>query len=377
MKFFEAISLSLMLLLLVGCGADVQFAPEGLQSVEVKYATGFKIAKGEGYSVVTLSNPWDSLAPLRKYLVVDENDEIPLGVTKDYTVVRTPLERLVVYSAPDLALLQALELEESVVGVCESQFVTLDFVTKGVEGGSIVDLGGSTMPNIEKMALLNPEAVVVTPFQNMGYGAVEKLPLSIIEVASYMESHPLGQCEWIKFLALFTDRQQMADSIFSSIENQYLEAKSLTEGQSLKPSIMAGKRYGQSWHMAAGESFMANIYKDAGAYYPWSESRGQGSLTLSFEKVLEQSSDANFWFIVYYDAAGELTYNKLRKEYELYSRFAPFKNRKIYGCNTMSSSYYERSILAPHLVVKDYIKVLYPELLPDYEPQFFFPLSEQ
>ncbi len=44
--------------------------------------------------------------------------------------------------------------------------------------------------------------------------------------AEYLEKHPLGRAEWIKFVALFFDREKEADSIFNVIENDYLTQRS-------------------------------------------------------------------------------------------------------------------------------------------------------
>lgn len=80
-----------------------------------------------------------------------------------------------------------------IAGVCESRYIIIPEIKRGVSEGKIIDLGESYAPDIEKIIDLNPEAIISSPFQNMGYGKVEKLGIPIIEGVDYMETTPLGR----------------------------------------------------------------------------------------------------------------------------------------------------------------------------------------
>ena len=95
-----------------------------------------------------------------------------------------------------------------IVGVCEPRYMDLPSIQAGLKSGQIADMGEATAPNVEKMIERKAELVIVSPFQNSGYGPVEKLGIPIVEGADYMESLPLGRTEWIRFYGLLFGKER-------------------------------------------------------------------------------------------------------------------------------------------------------------------------
>lgn len=364
--------LILFIAVISGCAQSTQHSSKAEQK-EIKYAKGFTIANGNGYKVVEVKNPWQERSLLQTYILVPKSEQLPDSLPKG-TIVRTPLDKLVVYTGVDAGIVDFLGSSSAITGVCESEYITIPSVIDGLKSGKIIDLGQSTMPSIEKIISLKPEGLIVSPYQNTGYGAVEKLNVPIIECAAYMENTPLGQSEWIKFIAAFIEKEPLADSLFSDIESKYQAAKEIVKNVENKPIILPGKIFGQAWHVAAGESFMAQIYSDAGGSYPWAETKGQGSLSLSFEEVYIKAKKADYWFVIYNNRTKDMSYDDLKSEYENYDKFDAFKNKKVYGCNTATTPLFETSIFTPYLLLSDYIKVFHPELLPNHTHTYFKPL---
>lgn len=58
------------------------------------------------------------------------------------------------------------------------------------------------IPAIERVIELNPQVIMLSPFENAGYGQIEKIGIPIIECAEYMETSALGRAEWMKFYGL-------------------------------------------------------------------------------------------------------------------------------------------------------------------------------
>ena len=214
------------------------------------------------------------------------------------------------------------------------------------------------------------ELVIVSPFQNSGYGPVEKLGIPIIEGADYMESLPLGRTEWIRFYGMLFGKEALADSIFRQTEKSYLDLKQLVTADMPRPTVISEKKFGASWFMPAGDSYIANMYADAGADYVFKELPGAGSTPLAFETVLDRAIHADMWLIKY-NQSGDMTYGDLRAEYAPYENFDAFKNRRIYSCNTGLVPYYEEFPLHPDYLLKDLIWVFHPELLPGYSPRYY------
>jgi len=53
--------------------------------------------------------------------------------------------------------------------------------------------------------------------------------------------------------------------------------------------------YQEQWFVAKGDSWVAQFLKDAKSNYLWSATKGTGSLSLPFEKILEKAQKADYW----------------------------------------------------------------------------------
>lgn len=360
------------LLLCFAFGCNVKQSPAGSQSLSsdtIRYARGFTIQHFDDYTSVELRDPWDSTRILQRYLLVDKSRTVPAGLPKG-TVVRTPVKNIVVYTSVHAAIVDQLNEADKIIGVCEPRYMDTPSIQEGLREGRIADLGEATAPNIEKMIDIGAELIIASPFQNAGYGPAEKLGIPIIEAADYMESLPLGRTEWIRFYALLFGKSAQADSIFRDTEQRYLELKKLAESVPNRPTVISEKKFGSSWYMPAGDSYVAHLYNDAGADYLFKDLPGAGSTPLAFETVLDQAIHADMWLIKY-NQTKEMTYKELLTEYTPYENFDAFKNRRIYTCNTGVVPYYEEFPIHPDLLLKDLVWVFHPELLPGYTPRYY------
>ena len=340
-----------------------------LSSDTIRYAQGFTVQYFDDYTSVEVRDPWDSTRILQRYLLVDREQSVPGNLPKG-TVVRTPIRNIVVYTSVHAAIIDQLNEADKVIGVCEPRYMDTPAIQEGLRAGRIADLGEATSPNIEKIIDIGAEIIIASPFQNAGYGPAEKLGIPIIEAADYMESLPLGRTEWIRFYGLLFGKSAMADSIFRETEQSYLELKELAKTVTNSPTVISEKKFGSSWYMPAGDSYIAHLYADAGADYIFKDLPGAGSTPLAFETVLDKAIHADIWLIKY-NQANDMTYKDLRTEYTPYENFDAFKNRRIYTCNTGVVPYYEEFPIHPDYLLKDLVWVFHPELLPDYTPRYY------
>lgn len=345
----------------------------GVPSAE--YAKWFTINYKDGYRVVEVINPWDSTRLLQRYVLVDKDKQVPDSLPEG-VVVRTPVERIVVASAIDVSSLARLGALESVVGCSDAQYITDSIAAKRVKEGKIADLGSVHKMAVEKLLVLKPDVIFAAPFKGEGYGALDKAAIPIAEVASYMEYTPLGRCEWIKFYAEFIGKQAQADSLFNGVRDSYNEIKKNVAADSVKPKLLVEKRYGLVWYVPAGDSYAVNLYKDAGANYPWQETEGTGSLPLSFEEVFSKANAADIWVFRYFNPEGDMTYDMLAAEYPQYASFSAFKNKRIFACNTALVDYYGTVPLQPDAELRDLAKILHPSLYKESPMIYYKNLSE-
>lgn len=365
-------------LLLSACGGGSKTSSlqaEG-DTVRMKYSSLLQIVKHADYTVVTIRNPWDTLKVLHTYLLADREKPLPEHLPEG-TVVRTPLQKSVIYSSVHCSLWSELDELKGIGGVCGLEYIKLPQIQEGCRNGSIVNVGNSMNPDIERIIDLRPDAILLSPFENSGgYGRVGKLNIPIIECADYMETSALGRAEWMRLYGLLLGKEAQADSLFAGIEKEYLTLTQQVKSQNLKrPTVISEMKNSSAWYIPGGNSTMGRLYQDAGADYVFAYLSNSGSVPLAFETVFDWGGNADIWLIKY-NQPQDKTYSELERDYAPYARFKAFQDRKVYGCNTNHVPFYEESPFHPELLLKDLIKIFHPELLPDYDLKYFSNLAE-
>ena len=348
----------------------------GADSLAFRYATLLKVYHAGEADVVVIRNPWKPGAELHRYVLVARElgdvdaDELPRG-----TLVRTPLSKAAIFSSVHLSLLQDLDALGSVLGVCDLEYVQNSAVHAGVAEGVIRDMGSGMNPNVELIVAGGTDGLLVSPFENAGYGALEQTGIPLIECADYMEVSPLARAEWMRLYGRLFGRAAEADSMFLRVEEEYLRLKQMAATVAVRPTVMCDMLQGAAWYVPGGRSTMGQVYQDAGADYLFQDRAEAGSLALGQEEVLSCAVDADVWFLKY-GQSQDYTYAGLRKENPLYAEFAPYKRHRIYGCNTLRVPFYDVEPFHPDLLLADIISILHPQLLPDHDAVFFTPLAD-
>ena len=364
-----------------GCksrGTSADIIPDRTDSLF--YARGLKISYYRDFTLVTLRDPWDTLKTRKEYILssktlLEERPGLKDSLAKMGTVIATPVEKVVIYTSVHAAMAEQLGLLDRISGVCEPEYITSSEILKRIDNKQIADLGNSASPNIEKIISINAEAIIASPFENSGYGAAEKLGIPIIEAADYMENHPLGRTEWVKFYGLLFGCRNTADSLFEATRTRYEDLFVRCAVTSYHPSVILERKWGQTWAVPANGSYVGQLHRDAGAQYVFSEITSSNSVHKSFEEVFERGCDADFW-LMKYGSKETMTYKDLEREYQPYADFKAFKCHNIYTCNTLVTTYYDDITLHPDRILADLIYIYHPEILPDHRLQYYFSLKD-
>jgi iron complex transport system substrate-binding protein len=341
--------------------------------VQLKYATGFSIQELEGGNkLVEVGYPYQGAKSGYKYLLVQKGNEIPKH-DKDVEVIKIPIESIVCTSTTHIPLLDYLNETDKLVGFPTTDYISSEKMRKRVDEGKVKDLGVDKGMNVEELFLLKPSLV-------MGYAMssdlgqlkkIKELGVPVVINAEYLEKHPLGRAEWIKFMALFFNKGKQADSVFQFIKKEYLSTQKLAEQSTSQPTVVSGIVYGDTWFMPGGKNYAATILKDAGCNYLWSDTESNGFLEIGFESVFAKAKDADLWIGVgAFKSLGEIEAAEKR-----YALFKPFKEKNVYSYNARQgakggSEFLELGYLRPDLILKDLVKIAHPELLPDYQLYF-------
>lgn len=350
---------------LISCGG--KFTPatndEG-DTLVFKYARMIHVVQHEGYTDVTIDNPWKEGRVLHRYRLVPSAATQSQPTVKDdgFTLVRVPLQRSVVFTSVHAALLQQLGASRQVAGVADLKYMKVPYVREGVARGTIEDCGDGMSPVIEKIIDAEADAILLSPFENSGgYGRLEDINIPLIECAEYMEQSPLARAEWIRFYGLLYDRQRQADSIFAIVDSNYGLLKKVATTSRINPTVLMDKQTGSVWYVPGGRSTIGRMLQDARCNYPYAADEHSGSLALPFESVLEKCGEADVW-LFRYDSEQPMTRARLMTEQPGYQQLQPVKTGRLYGCNVMTSMFYEESPFRPDYLLQDFIQILHPDI---------------
>ncbi|KLT70851.1 ABC transporter substrate-binding protein [Flavobacterium sp. ABG] len=360
--------------LLVGCkkNENTESVKSEIAKNSIEYASGLSIVKHEGYSVVTVSNPWPNANKNYTYILKEKTAEVPDSL-QTYPVIKVPLESVVVTSTTNIPFLEMLEVENKLVGFPHTDYVSSEKTRALIDKGAVKNVGQNEKLNIEQLIELTPDLIVTFGVDNNNpmLDNLKKSGLNVFIQADWMEQSPLGKAEWIKLYGALFGKEEKAKELFDKIVLSYNQAKKLVAGKKAASTVLYGSMYEDTWYVAKGNSWVAEFMKDAQANYLWADLKGTGSEGLSFEKVLVKAKTANFWI-----ATGAVkNLEELGKNNPHYTEFDAFKNKNVYNFEsklgaTGGTIYYELSPSRPDLVLKDYIKIFHPDLLPGYEFTF-------
>lgn len=372
MKIKNIIFGALVVLLVVACQGGKTASGEGGDTLQMKYAELLTIVKHNdgAYTEAIIENPWKKGTTLHKYILVpkgNEGDETVARLKDDIRenatlqmgshcdIVRTPLESNVVFTAPHCQLMYELGCKNAITGVCDKDYINIPDIKERV------DCGSSMQPDIERIISLKPEGLFISPFENSGgYGKLDKLHIPIIETADYMETSPLGRAEWMKFYGLLFKSEERSDSLFSSIEKEYLalkaEAAKLPQGL----SILTERKMGSVWYVPGGKSTMGILLKDANAKYIFADDTHSGSLAYGPERILSKGTQVDVWAFKYFGGKA-LSKNDLLAEYEGYKVLKAFNSNSIYQVDTSTQPYFELTSFHPEILLREFIILAHPK----------------
>ena len=361
MKHYLYLILTLATVWLSACGGQTARSHAEGDTVAFRYAQRLTVVRYDGYTVATLANPWKPGKTLHRYVLVPKSAPLP-DALPDGTVLRTPLQRSVIFTTVHCALLMMLHQEERIAGVADLKYIKIPFIQDAVRAGRITDCGDGMSPVIEKIIDQRPDAILLSPFENSGgYGKLEEIDIPLVECAEYMEPTPLARAEWMRFYGLLFGCEREADSLFAVVDSNYHALQALARTSKVRRSVMVDKVTGSVWYVPGGKSTIGQMLRDAQGDYPWAADDHSGSVSLPFETVLERAGECDVW-LFRYSGKQPITFSELLGEHHGYAQFRAFSNREAYGCNVEQSQFYEESPFRPDYLLSDFIRILHPDL---------------
>ena len=348
-------------------------ANDSLTAIQVKYATGFSVRDSAGIRLVDVGKrDHFALVPVRpavgstaRFGSADE-PAVPDG----YTAVRVPIQGTICMTALQLSNFTILNALDFVKGITGTKNLFNSDIRQRVNDGRIVKIGMEGEFDTELILAANPDVIFISPFKRGGYDAIKETGITLVPHLGYKELDPLGQAEWIKFVAMFIGKEKEANEIFAGIESRYNGLKVKAQQVAKRPTVTSGEMHYGTWHAVGGKNYLAQIFRDAGADYVLNDDETAGE-NLEFEKMYALAANADYWRILN-SFPGEFSYEALKASEPRNTLFKAFKERKVIYCNMKQTPYYEITPVQPDVLLKDLVAIFHPELVEaDYQPTYY------
>ncbi len=301
------------------------------------------------------------------YLLVPQGMAVPAGHPSAQVII-TPVQSLIVMSSMHVAQSDFVGVADRIIGLGNGHYVNSTIVRAGITSGKIKLVGMDANLNNEQVVTLHPGVLMTMSNPESAFGQYKTLidaGIPVLPNAEWLETTPLGRAEWVKLVGALTDREAFVNRKFDSVEQAYQQIAKIGSGATVKPSVIIGMPFKGTWYTPAGESYMAQFLRDAGADYHWSDTKGTGSLALTFESVAPVALTADYWLNVgYVDSKNDILSKDPR-----YNTFHALQTGAIYNNNKRvndlgSNDYWESGAVNPQPVLADIIRILHPGLLP-------------
>ena len=350
---------------------NVDYFPE---KISLTHTTGFSVEYHNSYKVITVATPWPGAGEAQQYVLVQCGAPEPTGFDAAQ-IIEVPVQQIATMSTSYLPFLEAYNLLERLVAVDDVTYVNNPAVLAMAEAGTLVQIGYGAGVNVEQLLDLAPDLVMTYGSGSPEYDAHPVLlnaGLKVAVNAEWLETSPLGRAEWGKFIALFFNKEAVAESTFADTVARYEDLKAKAAAAAEKPTVLTDSEYQGSWYVAGGRSFTAQLLADAGAAYLWADDESAGSIPVAFEAVFDKAAAADFWLNVGFVNSLE----EMKAADERYTDFAAFQKGNVWNNNKRQNAnggndYYESAVAQPDAVLADLIAIFHPELMPEYEMVYF------
>lgn len=377
--FWKRLLASLLVFICLCCTTSTSPKKETDEvAIPLKYSTTFQLFEAANYKKIVIVKPWPEAQTQLTYYLAEDKKYIPENAHYD-AYIPLPINRIVLTSTTHIPALISLQQLDKWVGFPGLQYISSPEARAMINNEKLTELGTNEALNTEKLLALRPDVVVGfgVSGSNKSLTTISKVGIPVIYNSDWLDNHPLGKAEWIKFFGFLTGTYEAAEEEFERIEKNYLNLKDIAQSATVSPTVFSGAMYKDTWYLPGGNSWQAEFLKDANASYVYADTEAEGSLSYSFETVLSHAKDTEYWI----SPAQFTSYLQMQESSHHYSEFEAFKNKKIYTIAKTKGAtggvlYYELAPNRPDLVLRDLIQILHPNLLPPEDLYFLQPFDE-
>ncbi len=282
-----------------------------------------------------------------------------------------PLSKVVALSSAQIGYMLRLGEQGRIVAVGDGKYIADSALYQNVAAGAVAQVGSGPTLSLEKLMELQPQLVMsfATGGGQDDYERIEALGLPLMLTSEWQEEHPLAKAEWIKLYGMLFGMESRADSVFEQIKKNYVaianggvagvsparggsEQQRASEGDSC-PRVLVGMSYGGTWYAPGGNSYTAQLIKDAGGCYLWADTE-ERELRLPLEQVIALADSADIWI----NPGMFSTANEVLAAEPRAARIKAFQEKRVYQNDNRKgpgggNDFYESAVTYPEELLKE------------------------
>lgn len=332
-----------------------------------RHATGFDIrgAADAASTIITVRNPWQGAENVERQLfIAREGERAPEGF--EGQVLDGAAERVVCMSSTYVAMIDALECTDRVVGVSGIDYIYNTRVREAAEAGRVRDVGHDSDMNFELLLALRPDVVLiygVSGENGVANAKLDELGVPYIYLGDYVEESPLAKAEWTVAVAEILGVRERGEELFAGIENRYTTLRDrVAESVTLRPTVMFNTPYRDTWYMPSSRSYAVQIVEDAGGKYCFDGNHGNSSQPIDLEQACVLTRTADYWINV----GQYTTIEALQRAYPRFAEAEAVREGRVYSADRRvtaagGSDFWESAVVNPDVVLADLVAILQPD----------------
>ena len=290
---------------------------------------------------------------------------------------KLPFKKIMLLNASLTGYILEIKAEDKINGIASPEYVFSEKIRALITQKKIQNIGNDHKYNIEKILSYKPDAIFtnyIESFENT-YNILRKNDIQVIFIDEYLEQKPLDKANIINLFGQLLGKEKEASLRFEEIKKEYEKLSKLAQEQKEKPKVLVNEMYGNQWFLAGGKTFTANYLKDAGANYILKENEQDTSVPMSFEEVFIRAKDAEYWVNV----GNHKHKSELISINPNYEKLSVYQKGEIYSLSGAmkgaANDAFESGAIRVDLMLKDYIKIFHPHLLPHHKLIYLKPVS--
>ncbi|MCC6700020.1 MAG: ABC transporter substrate-binding protein [Fluviicola sp.] len=333
---------------IVGCDSKQNQHIPDEQSSEIKFAKHFNLINRKDYKELQIISPKTNQIEHR-YALVKKGVKLNLPETTEQ--IEIPVKNMAALSTTFIGMLNELKALDVVKITTDVQYVWNKTIQKRVKNGTVHSAGFESSLSPETILNKKVSLIVYSGFGEAFPNADKLKQLSVVCMPNYdwEEKHALGKAEWIKVFGALLDKDEEANAYFETLCKSYDQLKSSIQTKTKKPKAIVGGLNGDVWFAPSGNSYVANILKDAGIDYIYAKEKGPASLSLTLEQISKDEQQCDVWI-----NAEATSLKSLIQLNDKYTYFQTVKAKAVYGYLHDSNYFWEMNAIHPEWLLSDF-----------------------